>query len=216
MSQIPPTFEGARPRKSPTTIIVVIVLACLFFCALCAVGGGIMFWNLIKNTGALKLSGCLIDFSNVSHAINEYASDHGGKMPDAKTWQDDVRPYYARIFAQTGSQNPFSSMKPDEDWGCETDKPGIKTGMSYNSELSGKDLASLTDWGTIELFEIDKPMRNAASPYIARPLAGSPILPKMNSPRGWMVVTVDGKARMDGNPGSFNTPATWRPKGRKP
>jgi hypothetical protein len=220
VSQIPPTFEGARPRKSPTTVIVVVVLACLACCCLCAVGGGFWAYSALNKNGFIKatvqLSGCMVDFSNVSHAINEYASEHGGKLPDAKTWQDDVRPYYARITRERENQNPFGAMKSDGDWGCDTGGPRGRTGMSFNSNLSGKDLATISDWSTVVVFEIDKPQKNASGPYTVRPLANSPTLGNLPSPRGWIDVSLEGRAWAESNPGSFAAPASWRPKGRKP
>jgi hypothetical protein len=106
---------------------------------------------------ALALSGCeekaihYLCGDNV-HAIavamGMYAEDHAGRLPNAGTWMDDIRPYLVneRVFR------------------CPNDEPH-KYAYAMNSKLSGLELRKIPDRAnTVLIFESDADRRNAADP----------------------------------------------------
>jgi hypothetical protein len=187
-----------RRRTSPTTIIVIIVASVVGICCLGAAGIGFLGYRFI--TGAAKpLAECTMNFSLVQQAVDKYAEAHGGKLPSAATWQDDVRPYFQQIAGRRRDFGPFQVMDPNGDWGCTSGD--TKTGMAFNSDLSGKERSQLaSQYDAILLFEIEAPKRNAAEPYKPRTFAASPKF--MGKPRGWFVVPLNGQPRAERGIGS--------------
>ena len=97
VAQVPPPFTPQQPAKpkSNTTLIVVIILAvvglpCVAVIAL--VGFGAKVWN----TTLSPMAGCMLSITEIRNATLTYAEQNGGKLPAAKTWQDDVRPFYSK------------------------------------------------------------------------------------------------------------------------
>lgn len=166
-------------------VLICILVPCIGFLIL----GGVM-WNFGKNTVFPAVS-CAIGFEFVRDGINDYAKEHDGKLPNAKTWQDDVRPYYkARLTKGSGDFGPLELMSPEGAWGCKVDDKRF-TGMAFNTDLSGKKLDDIADKETtILIFEIESAMSNAHEPFKRRPKSTSPKL--VGEPRGWIEVPVTG------------------------
>lgn len=81
-------------------------------------------------------------------AMGMYANDHAGRLPNAGTWMDDIRPYLVneRVFR------------------CPQDEPH-KYAFAMNSKLSGLELRKIPDRAnTVLIFESDADRRNAADP----------------------------------------------------
>lgn len=167
-------------------VLVCILVPCIGFVVL----GGVM-WNFGKNT-VFPVVTCAIGFELVRDGIKEYAKEHDGKLPNAETWQDDVRPYYkASLKKDTAEFGPFEPMSPEGAWGCKVEGDQY-TGMAFNSDLSGKKLAEIEDKErTVLIFEIEKATTNAHEPYKARPRTTSPKM--MGEHRGWVEVPVEGE-----------------------
>ena len=187
----PPPYYGNAPKKTNTTTVVLIVLGiCAVCCILGVVGiGGLSFWGFNK---AKNFVACSAGTAEVAQAIKQYAEDHGGKLPDAKTWQDEVRPYF-RTFAENQKKKAsfIGTFDPDGMWGCKDESGPGMTGLAFNSDLSGKKLSDIKDPDQeILLFEVERPAMNLNEPYHEMPEESSPKI--MNSPRGWIKVTVNG------------------------
>ena len=155
-----------------------------------------MFWgfNQIKGTAE-----CMFNFQDAQKGVLLYASEHGGKLPNAETWQDDVREDYRKSM-RPKDQAPFGEMSPDGDWGCK-DPNGTLSGMAFNSDLSGKQLNDIKDQvTTIMLFEAAHPSKNLHQPYKPQDFLSSPITIG-GKHRGWMEVPDNGQITMIGQNG---------------
>lgn len=91
---------------------------------------------------------CLSNLKQLSLAMIMFAQDHNETLPDAKTWTDDIRPYF----------------KDEEILRCPSDR-GHEYTYAMNSEVSGKKIADMADpMTTVVLFESDAGKKNAADP----------------------------------------------------
>ncbi len=179
-------------KKSNTGLIVGLVVGGIFLCCILPVGiigvGG--FWAFNKAKGFV---GCTFYFTDVRNSMVKYAEAHDGKLPNAETWQDDVREDYRQSMTSK-ERNPFGSMSPDGDWGCK-DGDGNSTGMAFNSALSGKKLSDIKDQeSVVMLFETQHPARNLHEKYAARNFESSPKI--IGAPRGWYEIPVSGAAEI--------------------
>jgi len=207
--QAPPPYAPTR-QKPKTGLIIGIVLGVLFVCcglpSLLFVGAGI--WAVDKGKGFI---GCTLAFSTVKKAVVQYAEANGGKLPTAATWQDDVRPFYAKLRGSAKNTGPFDLMPVDGDWGCTEGQ--VATGMAFNATLSGKKLAEIKDRSSVMLFEVPTRRANQAMPYKKLDDAKSPALMGMEKTRrGWLTVELDddevrmgGKAKVNYNIGVGGT-----------
>jgi hypothetical protein len=180
------------PPQKKSTPWLWIILGGVLFCCILPVGivGGLGFWGFNQAKGTM---GCLFDFQDAQKGMLQYASEHGGKLPKAETWQDDVREDYRKSM-RPKEQSPFGQMPPDGDWGCK-DPNGSMTGMAFNSDLSGKKLADIKDQvSTIMLFETSHPSKNLHQPYKPLDFSTSPKIFGKN--RGWLEVPVNGNINM--------------------
>lgn len=197
VSEYPPPFSQTPPvRKKSNTLIWMIVGACILLpCIVCGVGGG-WFWSLFKNSIA-PIATCSIAFESVRDGVKDYAHDHDGKLPNAETWQDDVKSYYAKSAASMKDQSgPFPIMDANGEWGCKQDD-GTMTGMSFNEALSGKKLEDIKEpSSTVMIFESPKAQRNAHSKYTELTKSTSPMM--MGKHRGWFYIHVEGSLESTG------------------
>lgn len=188
---VPPPFTPPQPapRKSNTALIVGIVLACVLIPCIGLIVVGAMGFNFFKQTIG-PLATCGIGFEMVRTSILDYAQANGGKLPPAATWQDDVRPFYAKL--SPDEYGPFEKMSADGDWGCKTGNS--MTGIAYNSDLAGKLLTDIKDpYNTILIYEVEQAARNANGPYKKRSDAGSPMI--MGERRGWLELPIKGDSK---------------------
>ncbi|MEA2554595.1 MAG: hypothetical protein QOJ65_2771 [Fimbriimonadaceae bacterium] len=206
MSETPPPYYANAPKKSNTTTIVLIVLGICAVCCILGVVGvvGIGAWGMKK---AGNFIACSAGIAEIQLAMKEYEKDHGGKLPPAKTWQDDIRPYFAKI-AEDHKKSPakfIGTLDPNGMWGCRDEVGTAMTGFAFNSELGGKKVSEIPNpSSTVLLFEVEKPALNLNEPYRERPFESSPKFG--NAPRGWLTVTVKGemKSGKDGSSSNFN------------
>lgn len=190
--QTPPPFSppGNPPRKSNTAlwIVLIVVLCVVIPCGgLVALGFFGMNW-FGKTLG--PMARCAILFEGVRNSVEMYTKEHDGTLPKAETWQDDVKPYYAKWRDREGKDmGPFTPPSADGEWACEIE--GRKTGLAFNSKLSGKKWEEIDQRRTtILIYEVETVMRNANGPYKERPKSSSPKL--MGNPRGWIEIPVEG------------------------
>jgi hypothetical protein len=149
--------------------------------------GGIGIWGWSKAKG---LVGCSISFTTLQRSIKDYANDHDGKLPKASTWESDIKSYYTQEVTRHPDEKMFGSGSQGQSIGC-TNADGPTTGIAFNSALSGKKLADVSDpTGTVMLFEVPTAGSNLNSEYKPQPYTTSPKI--VNSPRGWYICHVQG------------------------
>ena len=162
--------------------------------------GGLAFWGFGKMKG---FAGCGFAFGDVQKALLRYADSHGGHLPNAATWQDDIRNDYNAVKTPKAKLGPFPEMSAQGDWGC-ADEKGAMSGMAFNSDLSGKKIADITDpAGTIMVFEVSSPAKNLNKPYKPGAFLESPLI--FGTHRGWM------EAPVQGTPGLLQANGTRAP-----
>lgn len=187
----PPPFAAPNlpPKKSNAPLIIVIVVLCVVVPCALLIGVGYYVAQQFGKTFT-PMIGCMMMYDGVRDSVEEYAKEHDGKLPNAATWQDDVRPYYAKWREKAPQQaGPFKPPAAEGDWSC---KFGDKvTGISFNSDLAGKKWDEIkTPHETILLFEIEQVMKNAHAPYKERSDSSSPKF--MGESRGWLEMPVEG------------------------
>jgi len=195
------------PRQKKPTPWVWIIVGGVVLCCVLPIGviGGLGFWGFNQVKG---FAGCMYNFKDAQKAVLKYANEHGGKLPNAATWQDDVREDYRQSMTPKLKGSQFQEMSPDGDWGCK-DSTGIMTGMAFNKVLSGKKLSDIGDQvSTAMLFETEHPAKNLTEEYKPRPFSTSP---KMfgGIRRGWIETPVSGTSVMTDQTGRrvpLNTP----------
>lgn len=196
--ETPPTFNpppGVAPRKSKTGCWIAGILGGLAICCgLPLLLGGLGVWTIFKKGG--NLISCAMSFAEAREAIKRYANAHGGKLPNAKSWQDDIRTYYIEVDHDPKYKGPFKSIKTfdaDGIWLCTDDKK-LQTGIAFNSDLSGKKLDSIDDpYRTALIFEVDHLGKNQAESYKGSPKSQGPDL--MGTHREWIVLNVKGSSK---------------------
>lgn len=195
MAQSPPPFQVPPAPKAPATSgankACLIAVCCVL--AMCAV----MIFVFIAFTKSVfgevtQTFSCMGMFEMTDNSLRAYAMDHKGKLPNAETWQDDIAPYYQRLYAKVRSEKLPSSMLPPSPgeplqcvWGKRT------TGVAFNVELSGKEIAKLQNpEKTPVIFEVDRTGTNLALPYSEKPKTKAPKV--MYNDRDWIVYFVKG------------------------
>lgn len=192
--QTPPPFSppGAPPKKSNSPLLIVIIVV---LCVLIPCGGlialGYYGFNLFGKTVG-PMASCVLMFEGARASIVDYKDAHEGKLPNAATWQDDIKPYYKKWFDTKAKEaGPFAPPGPDAEWGCKAE--GKTTGIAFNSDLGGKKWDDIKDHRTtVLIFEIDSAMKNAHQPYKERSKKGSPKI--MGEERGWIDFPMEGSS----------------------
>lgn len=190
----PPPYMPA-PKKSNTGLIVGLILGGFFLCCLLPLGllGGFGYFAFNKSKDMVS---CIMAYQNVRDALVDYSQDHGGKLPPAAKWMDEVRPYYKKIIARApdkDGQKVFGFMPAEGTWSC-SDGSGGQTGMAFNSDLSGKKVADIKNPSrTYLVFETKSPAPNLNQKFEELPKDQSPKI--FNSARGWIKVPVQGDVK---------------------
>lgn len=185
--EAPPQFSGA-PKKSKTGLVIGlialgVVLCC---CGVCGVGG--YFFKDVFGKG-VGMVGCSMAIDQQRDGLLAYAAKHGGKLPVAASWQDDIAPFVRKINGQDDSSQPIKIPSVRDSF-C--DKTG-STSISLNAAIAGKKLDDLkSPYETIALFEAPGTGRNRSAAWAEPPIAGSPILLKGRH-RGWIRQPVKGE-----------------------
>jgi hypothetical protein len=153
--------------------------------------------NFLGQAG--QAMGCMSTFNMAGAAAEAYAVEHGGKLPEAATWQDDIQPYYQRLFDKykaefEGADKFIDGLLPSAAGDVFQCKNSDRTtGVAYNSDIAGKVLKDIKDPDrTVMFFETDTMGRNQAMAYKAMPNSKAPKW--MNSSRDWIVWNVSGNS----------------------
>ena len=187
--QTPPPFQSnyAPPvKKSNPWTIVAIVFGVLGVCCILPIGAvaGLGFWgfNAVKGT-----AGCFIAAQTLNKALSAYEKAHGGKLPPAATWQDELRPYVEKALPKSKDM-PFELLDPAGQWTCKNEK--TPTGFTFNKEVGGKKAADIKDPSkTAVIFETTSIAKNQNGPFVKGVFKESPGV--FGKHRGWIVLTAD-------------------------
>ncbi|HXH62303.1 MAG TPA: hypothetical protein VNI20_13225 [Fimbriimonadaceae bacterium] len=199
MAATPPTFNPPQ-QKPGSKLVVWLLVAVAMLCILMAVIGGMFFMN-VKDS-VTKLISCGMTGDVAKNAVMAYSLDHGGKFPDAEHWQDDILPYYQRIYDKLMKEKTMKDMPswftfkpadPGQALSCDLGG-GRTTGFSYNAALSGKMDDEIKDRSTLVIFEDVKPKYNASGDPAARP--AKPKTQAMGKDRDWLDFPLEGQPEM--------------------
>ncbi len=208
MGATPPQFNPPR-QQSSNKIWLWLLLALGVFCIVCAIGGFFMFRTVMD--AGMGLVSCSMNGDLARDSVLAYALDHDGKLPNAATWQDDVRPYYERLYNKLMSDSDLKDV-PDF-FNLKVAAPGAvlecdlgggkKSGFAYNSQIAGKNTSEFTSpTTTIVIWENDAPLYNANGD----PATRSAIPPAiMGDKRDWIDCMIEGqKDPMESNDSGLN------------
>lgn len=197
MSEMPSYSDSGSSNKTLKIVLIIVgvfLLLCIGAFAACFFG-----MKKLMNVGG-DMIGCVMSPEMSVVALEAYAEDHDGKLPPADKWQDEIMPYYQRLYDKRSAElaemenNPitkgmFVLIKPGEPLGCKTGE--TETGFAFNSDLSEAVWADIEDPSSTPLiFEVSTKRYNANEPYAEKPESESPQI--MGDRRGWLIFHVDG------------------------
>ena len=183
-------------------MIVGLIFGGIFLCCLLPIGLvaglGLFAFGKVKDTAA-----CGLAMGRIQRAMILYSKDHEGKLPKAATWMDDIRPYYRKAQARTkDTDKVFGSMPDGEPFACTTD--GVKTGIAFNKDLSGKKVSDIKDpMETVLVFETTNLQANLSETFKEPDFSLSPKV--FGKHRGWMKATVAGNPKTGNAEMNFGT-----------
>ena len=118
-------------------VIIAVLALCMITC-----GVGAFFLKGAVDA-IMPVGGCLVTGDMAAKSALAYAIEHDGRLPSAETWQDDIQPYYERLYSKVEPQLDdipkvlnFKVSLPGELFECEF-KDGPNTGFAFNAALSG-------------------------------------------------------------------------------
>jgi hypothetical protein len=200
VSDVPPPFtqqnQRAPRKKSNTPLIITIVVICVLVPCIGLIGLGYLGYGVWQKVA--PMAGCAMAFDEVRKGIQDYADDHDGKLPNAATWQADVKKYVITAMREDAQQRgPIKAMDVNGPWGCApTSDREPHTGMAFNTDVSSKKIADIKNpRTTVLIFEIPQPAENAHMPY-HEPTQKAPML--FGKPRPWFYMPVRGGAHFKG------------------
>lgn len=188
--EAPPSYSP--PKKKMSTCLIVVII-CAVLGLLCCGGGGAFFYFLF-NKGK-DMVACGQGFEDLQNSVFDYTEAHGGKLPKATTWMDDIRPYYAKRLGKKKDEAKVLNFMPAQGT-FQCSRGGSSTAIVYNVDLSGKALKAIKDpEGTIMLFESSvAPAPNIAQKYEPLPDTTSPEI--MGKHVGWFRAPVSGSVEL--------------------
>lgn len=197
VSQMPPPFSPPAPVKKGNNTALILVVVFVAFSLVCVVPGYFIYKAVSSGfQQVLPVAECAMAFEDLRTAVLDYAEEHEGTLPDAATWQDDVRPYYKKVVSKAdGERGPFKPMDPDMIWGCRVGD-GKRTGIAFNVALSGKKLDAIqAPSDTVLIFEIEESKPNAHEEFRKLDPKTAPTI--FGERRDWMVAHVKGDMDMN-------------------
>lgn len=176
-------------KKSKTGLIIGLVVGGIaLLCVLPIAVLGYFGANLV-NKKVTPVVGCSVGFVEAQQAMIQYADAHGGRLPKAQTWQDDIRPFFEKVDKNSGVPLKSAKVFPaNGDWVC-TDEKNTRTGIAFNSKLSGAKISEILDPSTTPmLFEVERTGTNLSEPYRFRRQDLAPLV--LGEHRTWIVMYV--------------------------
>lgn len=212
MAYSPPPFNPGMAQKKKSPVGMILMIVALVFLLVCGLGGFALY-QFAKGAVQMGTSviSCSLNFELAQKSSLAYAKEHGDKLPNAEKWQEQIAPYYAKLKSNVLAKNPefkdipFFNFEPNditEPLDCSFGEP--TTGVTFNSDLSGKKLADIKEPQTTPLFfESEKIVLNSADAYKERAAKTGPKI--MGSARDWLVWNVQqDKNPFDSNSSQFN------------
>lgn len=220
-----PPPPAARATNSANKACLIIVLLLLAFCAIGAVIFGFFMkgvWGQVSST-----AGCMATFEITHDAAIAYSKEHNGQLPSADKWQQEIKPYYERLYNKMESEFKDASMlkgflpaRSDDVLQCKWE--GRVTGIAYNSAVAGKKVSDFKEpTKTVMFFETDESAKNLTRPFKEMPKTKAPKI--MYNDRDWIVYFIDGnndpfesssgstKTSFELSPDDALTPPTGKP-----
>ncbi|HJP84128.1 MAG TPA: hypothetical protein VJ835_11565 [Fimbriimonadaceae bacterium] len=188
--ETPPTYNP--PKKSNTGLIIGLVLGGI---AICCIGGValLFFGGLQIFKQVAPMAECMMNYGAVQEALTDYADANKGNLPSAAAWQDELAPFVEKRLAKLKKDSgPFKVMESNGEWGCSSGDR--KTGMAFNSKVTGKTYADARKDDEVLIFEVDQTGRNLSQPFVEQPKSTSPKI--MGEHRGWITIRAAGGLEM--------------------
>jgi hypothetical protein len=184
-------------KKSNVGLIVGIVVAVLFLCCgFLGFAGYTGFKSVTKMAG--KMFQCGNTMADYRDAMVAYSKKHDGKLPPAKNWMEDIKPYL-----KSTKIPGILASEPVGEGVCDATLPSA---ICYNSDVAGKSISSFDPSSEIPLlFETPSSGKDLSQKYTEEPFISSPKM--LGQPRGWIVQPVYGSGYMIGQNGK-RTPVT--------
>jgi uncharacterized protein YneF (UPF0154 family) len=195
----PPAFNPPQ-RQSSSKLWLWLLLIVVAFCVVCVVG--VFFAGKAMVNMGVGMASCAMNGDMARNAVVAYAMETG-KMPSAEAWQDDILPYYQRIYDKHAGKDVedapewlnFNVAKPGEILGCEMSS-GFKTGFAFNSKIAGMAYAELQkDPTTVVIWETLTPAYNASGDPATRP-KDHESLKLFGEKRNWLDFPLVGEAEL--------------------
>lgn len=212
MAYSPPPFNAGMAQKKKSPVGMILMILALVFLLVCGLGGFALYQFF---SGAVKMGtsviSCSLNFELAQKAALAYAKENGDKLPTADKWQEQIAPYYTKLKSSVLAKNPefkdmpFFNFEPNdikEPLDCSFGEP--TTGVTFNSDLSGKKLADIKEPETTPLFfETETIAINSAAAFKERAANTGPKI--MGSARNWLIWNVkQDKNPFDSNSSQFN------------
>ncbi len=198
MAMSPPAYPAQKSGPSATKVLLivlgVIALLCILLGGACAMLGS----QLMKQVSPVM--NCMMTAEMANTSLRAYAMEHDGNLPNAASWEDDIAPYYKRLYEskekdmQEMSKAPivggmFKMQPPGETFKCSDAAP--TTGFAFNADLSGVKLDGIQNQTTTPLiFEVEGVTRNNNMPSVNMPKGKGPKI--MGDERDWVIFYVAG------------------------
>lgn len=193
MTQAPPPFNPPARKNSSTKVLLAVLFFVVVPCIVLIVVAAVLMKGALNviNESVMPTAECAINYEVMRNSLMDYAKEHDNQLPDAAKWMDEVRPYFAKAkFPEVKGLITLKKMDPNGDWGCRLSETEM-SGMAFNIALSKKKLTDIAAGDNpILLFEIEKPRKNAAEEYKARPKETSPRI--FGEHRDWLTISLRG------------------------
>jgi competence protein ComGC len=191
-------MPAAKKGMSPTGILLLVLGIIAALCVVLVGGCALMMNNVFSQMSPVV--GCMMTSSMMEKSAQAYVLDHKGKFPNAEKWEDELAPYYERLYNKSEKEfkkmrsmpmvgGMFEIMKPGDTMQC--GKGANATGFAFNKDLSGAEKAKVASPSrTPMFFEVQEVKRNNALPGDQLPTGTAPKI--MGDTRKWIVFYVDG------------------------
>lgn len=184
-------------NKTLTFILLGIGGACILLCGV----GGFGVFNAAKGMQPVieSMGGCVMDGQMIQESFQAYY-DKNGKYPEAKTWKEDIKPFFAAARKNSkefkdiaNSPIKFKTSDLDGVWGCYSISEKRINPFFYNSDIAGKKLGDLKNPDSIILIFEKPDATNGAEPYVVTKTRSNDRV--FGQPREWLVIPLIGEIK---------------------
>jgi hypothetical protein len=203
----PPPKSGGN--KTLTYVLIGVGASCLLLCGI----GGFGIFNAAKGIQPVmeSMGGCVMDGQMLQESFQAYY-DKNGKYPDAKTWKEDIKPFFAEARKTSKEfkdidKSPIKFKFSDIEgvWGCYSISEKRVNPFFYNSDLAGKKKDEIKDFNNAILIFEKPDAKNGAEPYVLAKTKSNDRV--FGQPREWLIIPIVGEIK-DGYDAGAGSPAT--------